>query len=89
VGFCHKSIVGSNSRPNRHDAVGRADQYFIAAVDGVSIGPRVDSCGASAYGKETIVSDINTDPRNADLAAEKDRTYVWVDVAEVAVGDQQ
>ena len=27
--------------------------------------------------------------RNADLAAEKDRTYVWIDVTEVAVGDQQ
>ena len=36
---------------------------FIAAVDGVKIGPRVGSCGTAAYRKETvIVSDINTDP---------------------------
>jgi hypothetical protein len=27
-------------------------------------------------------------PRNADLTAEKHRTYVWIDVAEVAVGEE-
>jgi hypothetical protein len=27
-------------------------------------------------------------PRKADLTAEKDRTYVWIDVTEVAVGDE-
>jgi PAS domain S-box-containing protein len=42
-------------------------QDFIAAVDGVNIGPRVGSCGTAAYRKETvIVSDINTDPLWAD-----------------------
>src|SRR5258707_2045837 len=36
---------------------------YIAAVDGVNIGPRAGSCGTAAYRKETvIVSDINTDP---------------------------
>jgi PAS domain S-box-containing protein len=36
---------------------------FIAAVDGIKIGPRVGSCGTAAYRKETvIVSNINTDP---------------------------
>jgi len=40
---------------------------FIAAVDGVKIGPRAGSCGTAAYRKETvIVSDINTDPLWAD-----------------------
>jgi PAS domain S-box-containing protein len=40
---------------------------FIAAVDGVHIGPRVGSCGTAAYRKETvIVSDISTDPLWAD-----------------------
>jgi PAS domain S-box-containing protein len=40
---------------------------FMAAVDGVHIGPRVGSCGTAAYRKETvIVSDINTDPLWAD-----------------------
>jgi PAS domain S-box-containing protein len=40
---------------------------FMAAVDGVNIGPRVGSCGTAAYRKETvIVSDINTDPLWAD-----------------------
>src|ERR1700719_1275736 len=42
-------------------------QGFMAAVDGVNIGPRVGSCGTAAYRKETvIVSDINTDPLWAD-----------------------
>jgi hypothetical protein len=27
-------------------------------------------------------------PRNADLTAEKHRTYVWIDVAEVAIGEE-
>ena len=27
-------------------------------------------------------------PRNADLTAEKDRTYIWIDVTEVAVGEE-
>jgi PAS domain S-box-containing protein len=40
---------------------------FMAAVDGVEIGPRAGSCGTAAYRKETvIVSDINTDPLWAD-----------------------
>jgi PAS domain S-box-containing protein len=40
---------------------------FMAAVDGVHIGPRAGSCGTAAYRKETvIVSDINTDPLWAD-----------------------
>src|SRR3984893_17175300 len=40
---------------------------FMAAVDGVNIGPRVGSCGTVAYRKDTvIVSDINTDPLWAD-----------------------
>ena len=42
-------------------------QGFMAAIDGVNIGPRVGSCGTAAYRKETvIVSDINTDPLWAD-----------------------
>ena len=49
-------------------------QGFIAAVDGVSIGPRAGSCGTAAYRKETvIVSDINTDP-------------LWADYRELALG---
>src|SRR6267142_1187512 len=40
---------------------------FIAAIDGVKIGPHVGSCGTAAYRKEqVIVSDIATDPRWAN-----------------------
>src|SRR6266404_3019397 len=38
-------------------------EAFMAAVDGVEIGPCVGSCGTAAYRKEqVIVSDIATDP---------------------------
>ncbi len=41
----------------------RFPQGFIAALDGVKIGPNVGSCGTAAYLKEqVIVSDIATDP---------------------------
>src|SRR6266481_1088132 len=41
----------------------RFPQGFIAALDGVKIGPNVGSCGTAAYRKEqVIVSDIATDP---------------------------
>src|SRR6267378_3410790 len=42
-------------------------EAFMAAVDGVKIGPNAGSCGTAAYRKEqVIVSDIATDPRWAD-----------------------
>src|SRR5207247_6273562 len=42
-------------------------EAFMAAVDGVEIGPCVGSCGTAAYRKEqVIVSDIATDPLWAD-----------------------
>ncbi|WP_188708330.1 PAS domain S-box protein [Polaromonas eurypsychrophila] len=40
---------------------------YVAAIDGVSIGPSAGSCGTAAYSKETVmVEDIATDPRWAE-----------------------
>jgi signal transduction histidine kinase len=42
-------------------------EAFLAAVDGIEIGPCVGSCGTAAFRKEqVIVSDIATDPLWAD-----------------------
>jgi PAS domain S-box-containing protein len=53
----------------------RFPQGFIAAIDGVKIGPNVGSCGTAAYRKEQIiVSDIATDP-------------LWANYRELALGN--
>src|SRR6266850_1519799 len=47
----------------RRGAGPRFPEAFLAAVDGIEIGPGVGSCGTAAYRKEqVIVSDIATDP---------------------------
>ena len=43
---------------------------YIAAIDGVTIGPNVGSCGTSAYtGQLVVAADIDADPRWADYKA--------------------
>ena len=47
----------------RHGAAPSLPKEYIAAIDGMLIGPQAGSCGTAAYRKETvIVSDIATDP---------------------------
>ncbi|HEV2694976.1 MAG TPA: PAS domain S-box protein [Verrucomicrobiae bacterium] len=48
----------------RHGAAPSLPSEYMAAIDGVTIGPDVGSCGTAAYLKEAvIVEDIATDPR--------------------------
>src|SRR2546425_5963207 len=66
--LCDKSLasillIDPNGRCLRRGAGPRFPEAFMAAVDGVEIGPAVGSCGTAAYRKEqVIVSDIATDP---------------------------
>jgi PAS domain S-box-containing protein len=66
--LCDKSLasillIDPNGRCLRRGAGPRFPEAFMAAVDGVEIGPSVGSCGTAAYRKEqVIVSDIATDP---------------------------
>jgi PAS domain S-box-containing protein len=66
--LCDKSLASillmdPNGRCLRRDAGPSFPEAFMAAVDGVEIGPCVGSCGTAAYRKEqVIVSDIATDP---------------------------
>src|SRR3984893_17671146 len=66
--LCDKSLasillIDPNGRCLRRGAGPSFPEAFMAAVDGVEIGPAVGSCGTAAYRKEqVIVSDIATDP---------------------------
>src|SRR5882672_1200620 len=66
--LCDKSLasillIDPNGRCLRRGAGPSFPEAFLAAVDGVEIGPCVGSCGTAAYRKEqVIVSDIATDP---------------------------
>jgi PAS domain S-box-containing protein len=51
----------------RHGAAPSMPAGFIAAVDGLAIGPRVGSCGTAAYrGDKVIVADVHTSDLWAD-----------------------
>src|SRR6266852_766784 len=77
--LCDKSLasillIDPNGRCLRRGAGPSFPEAFMAAVDGVEIGPCVGSCGTAAYRKEqVIVSDIATDP-------------LWTNYRELALG---
>src|SRR5467141_871759 len=77
--LCDKSLasillIDPNGRCLRRGAGPSFPEAFMAAVDGVEIGPCVGSCGTAAYRKEqVIVSDIATDP-------------LWANYRELALG---
>ncbi len=51
----------------RHGSAPSLPEAYVAAIDGLSIGPAVGSCGTAAYlGRQVIVSDIAADPLWAD-----------------------
>src|SRR2546422_2881982 len=66
--LCDKSLasillIDPNGRCLRRGAGPSFPEAFMAAVDGIEIGPCVGSCGTAAYRKEqVIVSDIAKDP---------------------------
>src|SRR5882762_325302 len=70
--LCDKSLasillIDPNGRCLRRGAGPSFPEAFMAAVDGVEIGPCVGSCGTAAYRKEqVIVCDIATDPLSAN-----------------------
>src|SRR6267143_3405583 len=56
-------LFDPNGNCLRRGAGPRLPEAFLAAVDGIEIGPCVGSCGTAAYRKEqVIVSDIETSP---------------------------
>lgn len=58
----------------RHGAAPQLPADYVAAIDGVAIGPAVGSCGTAAYRREqVVVEDIATDP-------------LWEDFRHLALG---
>jgi diguanylate cyclase (GGDEF)-like protein/PAS domain S-box-containing protein len=64
-----------------HGAAPSLPKAYVAAIDGLRIGPKVGSCGTAAYRREVvIVSDIANDPLWEDyreLAAEHGLRSCW------------
>jgi diguanylate cyclase (GGDEF)-like protein/PAS domain S-box-containing protein len=65
----------------RHGAAGRLPAAYCRAIDGLSIGPRVGSCGTAMYRRETVIcEDLATDPLWKDyrkLAARHGLRACW------------
>lgn len=61
------SVLLLDGQTLRHGAAPSLPAEYNRAVDGLTIGPKVGSCGTAAYKKkQVIVSDIETDPLWAD-----------------------
>jgi len=61
-GIC-SLLLCSRSGKLRHGAAPNLPEAYLRAVDGLSIGPSVGSCGRAAYCREiVIVTDISGDP---------------------------
>ncbi|TWU46848.1 Sensor protein FixL [Rubripirellula reticaptiva] len=65
----------------RHGASRRLPAFYLEAIDGIVPGPKVGSCGTSAFtGQRVIVEDINTDPLwedYRDLAVRANLRACW------------
>jgi len=60
-------LLDENGLTLRHGAAPSLPPLYTSAIDGISIGPNVGSCGTAAFLRErVIVSDLATDPRWAD-----------------------
>jgi len=84
-------LLDENRRHLHHGAARHLPLAYVAAVDGVEIGPNVGSCGtAAATGKRVVVTDIASDPRWApyrELAMEHGLRACWSEPIRNAYGE--
>jgi two-component system, cell cycle sensor histidine kinase and response regulator CckA len=65
--LCSILLLDPNRKSLRHGAAPSLPDSYTLAIDGITIGPRVGSCGTAAYRAEpVIVMDIATDPLWSD-----------------------
>lgn len=63
-------LVGEDGLHLRHGAAPSLPEKYVAAVDGLTIGPCAGSCGTAAYRKQAVfVEDIASDPLWASFKA--------------------
>jgi PAS domain S-box-containing protein len=81
AGGAKSSILLLEGDTLRHGAAPRLPKAYCEAIDGVTIGPAVGSCGTAAFTREqVIVTDIETHPYWADfkaIALEHDLRACW------------
>jgi len=79
--LCSILLLDTNGKNLRHGAAPSLPEDYNQAIDGISIGYGVGSCGTAAYlGQPVIVSDIATDPLWAnfrDLALSYNLAACW------------
>lgn len=79
--LCSVLLLDPDGRHLRHGAAPSLPAEYCAAIDGVTIGPEVGSCGTAAFLNQTvIVEDIATDPLWANyksLALEHGLQACW------------
>jgi PAS domain S-box-containing protein len=61
--FCSVLLLDNDEQHVRHGAAPSLPKSFVAAIDGLTIGPQEGSCGTAMYRKEAVVvTDILQDP---------------------------
>lgn len=61
--FCSVLLLDTDRQHVRHGAAPSLPKSYVAAIDGLSIGPQAGSCGTAMYRKKpVIVTDILQDP---------------------------
>lgn len=66
--LCSILLLDSDTGTLRHGAAPSLSESYNKAIDGLTIGPKVCSCGTAAYfGKPIIVSDIASNPLWGDF----------------------
>ncbi len=80
-GFASILILDDEGRHLRHGAAPNLPASYLAAIDGIEIGPAAGSCGTAAYLAEAVmVEDIADDPRWTnfrDLAEQHSLRACW------------
>jgi len=100
VGLCERQFPGMISSILLLDEAGRHLHHgagrhlapaWVTAIDGIAIGPDVDSCGsAAALGERVIVTDVLVDPRWAEfrgLASTHGLRACWSEPLRAASGE--
>ncbi len=68
--ICSILLLSESDQTLHHGSALNLPEEYVRAIDGVSIGPSVGSCGTAAYTKKiVIVEDIAQDPLWADYRA--------------------
>lgn len=71
---CSVLLLDPDGRTLRHGAAPRLPESYMAAIDGMAIGPAAGSCGTAAYRNEQVVAtDIRSDERWRAFRSAADR----------------